>query len=135
MRLQPRFVNGLAFFDGGDARDVLGALVHQVRRALQNLAAILRRHAAPHRIGLLGCIQRAIQVGLRCVGQHANAFAGGRIHHRLVFTPRSGCVRRPFAANEKLQIRILLRHFIACSLYGISTEDLCCMQRREEPER
>ena len=106
VRLQTRFVNGLAFFDGGDAGDMLGALVHQIRGALQNLAAILRRHAAPHRISLFGGVQRAIQIGFGGVGQHADAFAGGRIHHRFVFPAVSS--GRPFAANEKFQIRILL---------------------------
>jgi len=65
-------------------------------------------------------IQSTIQIGFGCMGQHANAFAGGRIHHRFVL---SAVFRRPFAANEKLQICVVLGHFIACSLYGISTED------------
>ena len=98
VRLKTRFVNGFAFFDGGDARDVFGALVHQIRGALQNLSALLRRHTSPDWISLLGGIQRSIQIGFGCVGQHADTFTGGRIHHRFVLAaviPASGAVHSP----------------------------------------
>ena len=99
MCLHPRFVDGLAFFDGRDARDMLGAFMHKIRRAFQNLAAILRRHAAPNWISFLGGVQRPVQVCFGCVRQHADAFAGRWIHHRLVLPAVWG---RPFAANEKV---------------------------------
>ena len=72
-RPTPRLGKGLALFHGGDARDVLGALAQQVRGALEDAAALLRRHGAPGRIGIARGGQRPIQVRLAWPGAAGRA--------------------------------------------------------------
>ncbi len=103
VQLKARLVDGLAFFNSGDARDVLGAFAHQIGGTLQDLAAILRRRVAPHRISLLGSIERAIEIGFRGMGQDADAFSGCRIENRFGIAVAE---RRPFAGDEQLQVRV-----------------------------
>ena len=62
----------------------------------------------PYWISLLGRVKSAIEIGFGCMGQHAKTFTGCRIHYQFMFTMVFG---RPFAANEKFQFWVALRHF------------------------
>jgi hypothetical protein len=102
-RLPLRFGQRLAFFEHGDARDVIGALADEIRRLLQNLAALMRRHSAPLRERVLRGIECAIEVfGIR-VRQIAERCAGGGADDGLRLAATAG---HPLAANEQFQLRV-----------------------------